>query len=116
MGRTQMFSFGRKTNSDNGVADAKLQAMKLRSDLLDEASGIGLWDAYLHEGDAAHEKSRWTWSAEFRRLVGFDGEGSFPNLMTSWSDRLHPDDVAGTFDAFGTCVSDKSGRTGYDVR
>ena len=110
-----MFSFGRKTNPDT-AADAALQAMKRRSDLLDEASGIGLWDAYLYEGDAAHEKSRWTWSKEFRRLVGFDTESSFPNLMTSWSDRLHPDDIAGTFDAFGKCVSDKSGKTGYDVR
>ncbi|WP_245514892.1 methyl-accepting chemotaxis protein [Jiella endophytica] len=111
-----MLSFGRKDKSTAEASNEALLSAKRRSDLLDDASGIGLWDAYLHEGDAAHSQSRWTWSAEFRRLVGFDTEASFPNLMTSWSDRLHPDDVEQVFAAFGRCVSDKSGKTGYDVR
>ena len=83
-------------------------------DSLATHSGVGLWDAILHEGDAAHPKSRWTWTAEFRRLCGFDSEASFPNVMQSWSDRLHPDDVAPTFAAFGAALGDVTGRTGYD--
>ena len=35
--------------------------------------------------------------------------------MTSWSDRLHPEDVDPTFAAFNGCLDDHSGRTGYDV-
>ncbi|MDZ7282250.1 methyl-accepting chemotaxis protein [Sphingomonas sanguinis] len=64
-------------------------------------SGVGLWDALIHNGDAAHAKSRWTWSPEFRRLLGYTSQADFPDLMTSWSDLLHPDDVAPTFGAFG---------------
>ncbi len=82
-------------------------------DTLSKHCGIGLWDAMLHEGDAMHPKSRWTWSAEFRRLCGYGGEAEFPNVVQSWSDRLHPDDAPATFTAFGsTC------RTGisYDVK
>ncbi len=74
--------------------------------------GIGLWDAVLYEGDAMHPKARWTWSAEFRRLLGYSTEAEFPDVVQSWSERLHPDDTAATFAAFGaTC---KSG-VGYDV-
>jgi Methyl-accepting chemotaxis protein (MCP) signalling domain/PAS fold len=81
-------------------------------DTLSDRSGIGLWDAVLHEGDAMHPKARWTWSAEFRRLCGFSTEAEFPNVVQSWSDRLHPDDVAATFAAFGaTCSSG----IGYNV-
>ena len=82
-------------------------------DTLSEHCGIGLWDAVLYEGDAMHPKARWTWSAEFRRLCGYSSEADFPNVVQSWSDRLHPDDVEPTFAAFGsTCTSG----IGYDVR
>ena len=81
-------------------------------DTLSTHCGVGLWDAVLHEGDAMHPKARWTWSAEFRRLCGYQSEAEFPNVVQSWSDRLHPDDAAGTFAAFGaTCASG----VGYDV-
>src|ERR1700748_3485944 len=73
-------------------------------DVLDRHSGVGLWDAILYNGDAMHAKSRWTWSAEFRRLCGFTGEADFPNVVQSWSDRLHPEDVEPTFAAFGAAL------------
>lgn len=83
--------------------------------VLDRHAGVGLWDAVLHNGDAMHAKARWTWSSEFRRLLGFDTEADFPNLAASWSARLHPDDAAATFAAFAAALSDASGKTGYDV-
>ncbi|WBV44403.1 PAS domain-containing methyl-accepting chemotaxis protein [Pseudoroseomonas cervicalis] len=80
--------------------------------VLDRHSGVGLWDAVLHDGDAMHPRSRWTWSGEFRRLCGFKDEADFPNVVQSWSDRLHPEDSGPTFAAFGRAV-----QTGgqYDV-
>lgn len=93
----------------------ELRRVSQRSRILDEACGIGLWDAVLFKGDAMHAGSRWTWSAEFRRLIGFEDENSFPNVVQSWSERLHPDDVASTFAAFGKTVTDRSGETRYDV-
>jgi hypothetical protein len=61
-----------------------------------------------------HPKARWTWSSEFRRLCGYDtGASNFPNIVQSWSDRLHPDDAAATLAAFGsTCQTG----VGYDVK
>ncbi|WP_161993552.1 methyl-accepting chemotaxis protein [Muricoccus nepalensis] len=72
--------------------------------VLDSRCGVGLWDAILHEGDAMHAKSRWTWSSEFRRLLGFRDAAEFPDVVQSWSERLHPEDAAATFAAFGRAL------------
>ncbi|ACF00663.1 methyl-accepting chemotaxis sensory transducer [Rhodopseudomonas palustris TIE-1] len=94
----------------------KRQELLQKAEWLDTLSlhcGIGLWDAILYEGDAMHPKARWTWSSEFRRLCGYSSETEFPNIVQSWSDRLHPDDVAPTFAAFTqTCQTG----IGYDVK
>jgi hypothetical protein len=86
-------------------------------DLLSQHAGVGLWDAVLYQGDPAHAKSTWRWSEEFRRLAGFQhGDiAGFPDTMGAWADRLHPEDSAPTFAAFGACLADRSGKTGYDV-
>ncbi len=79
---------------------------------LSSCCGVGLWDALLHDGDAMHAKTRWTWSGEFRRLLGFDSEAEFPNAVQSWSPRLHPDDLGPTLRAFNaTCATG----VGFDV-
>ncbi len=85
-------------------------------DLYGNHAGVGLWDAVFHDGDPAHPQSKWNWSGQFRRLLGFDSEADFPNLMTSWSDRLHPEDSGPTFAAFGAFLADASGRTPFNVR
>ena len=77
--------------------------------------GVGLWDAILHEGDPMHPKARWTWSAEFRRLCGFSSAAEFPDVVQSWSDRLHPDDVQKTFNAFMSSLNGVAGSDKYDT-
>jgi methyl-accepting chemotaxis protein len=107
-----------KSSTSKAAADERERAfrnLKERSDLLDDACGVGLWEAVLHNGDAMHAKSLWTWSPEFRRLIGYQTEAEYPNVVQSWSDRLHPDDVAPTFAAFTGHLADKSGGTRYDV-
>ncbi len=74
-------------------------------DTLSRHAGVGLWDAILFEGDAMHAKARWTWSAEFRRLCGFSSQAEFPDVVQSWSDRLHPEDAPPTFAAFGASLA-----------
>lgn len=85
--------------------------------LLSRHAGVGLWDAVLYQGDPAHAKSMWRWTGEFRRLVGFkhDDTAGFPDVMGSWADRLHPEDLTPTFAAFTACLNDRSGNTGFDV-
>ena len=73
-------------------------------DTLSRHCGVGLWDAILFEGDAMHPRAKWTWSAEFRRLCGYETTAEFPDVVQSWSDRLHPDDAPPTLAAFGAAL------------
>ena len=93
----------------------ELSALRERVELLDTSCGVGLWQAVLHNADAFDSKSVWTWSPEFRRLLGYSSEADFPNVCQSWSDKLHPEDVAPTFAAFNAHLKDRSGATRYDV-
>jgi len=110
-----LFTRKKNTPTTEAIDVTAFRELRERSELLDRTAGVGLWEAVLHQGDAMDSRSRWTWSAEFRRLVGYDSEADFPNLVNSWSDRLHPDDVASTFTAFGGHLEDKTGGTRYDV-
>ena len=79
---------------------------------LSSCCGVGLWDAMLHDGDPAHPLTKWTWSGEFRRLLGFVTEAEFPDTLLSWRQRLHPEDLASTLRAFdATCATG----VGFDV-
>jgi len=99
---------------DKKAGSAELEE---RLALLGRCAGVGLWDVAIHNGDPMDPGSRWHWSPEFRRLLGFDGfdRVGFPEVVSSWSDRLHPDDAEATFKAFSGCLNDFTGRTGYDV-
>ncbi|WP_298965569.1 methyl-accepting chemotaxis protein [uncultured Methylobacterium sp.] len=84
-------------------------------EVLGRHAGVGLWDAVLHGGDPMHPKSRWSWTAEFRRLVGFSSKEEFPDVVQSWSDRLHPDDAAPTFATFGAALANVTNKGAFDV-
>ena len=109
-----MLFSGRQTGEIDQLKK-QLADLKERSDLLDQACGIGLWESVLFNADALHPKSVWTWSPEFRRLIGYSSEADFPNVCQSWSDKLHPDDVEPTFAAFAAHLTDKSGNARYNV-
>lgn len=89
-------------------SEAQLQLYATRA-------GVGLWDCVIAHGDALHPDSRWTWSQEFRRLLGYQDENDFPDLVSSWADLLHPEDQPRTVEAFNAHVFDRSGQTPYDI-
>ncbi len=91
------------------------QEAKKELELLKAHSGVGLWDCVISNNDPLHRDSLWNWSQEFRRLLGYQNEQDFPNQPGSWSELLHPDDTKATFDAFNAHLTDRTGRTRYDV-
>ena len=88
-----------------------LMKYKLTSDAL----GVALWDMDVVGGDPVNPDNRFTWSPEFRRMLGFSGERDFPNVLHSWSDRIHPEDKERTLAAFVAHLNDYSGKTPYDI-
>lgn len=125
---------GPVTGSDSGVTDdlAAAKAMAALQEELDEvrrastasderyalmieAAGIGLWDMDVVAHDPVNPNNEFNWSQEFRTMLGYNNEVDFPNILSSWASRLHPDDAARTVEAFLGHLNDKSGRTPYNI-
>ncbi|MFI5937608.1 methyl-accepting chemotaxis protein [Actinoplanes sp. NPDC051494] len=86
-----------------------------RFTLMTEAAGIGLWDMDVVAHDPVNPNNPFQWSQEFRRMLGFRDESDFPNILSSWASRLHPEDAQPTVDAFLGHLNDRTGRTPYNV-
>jgi len=91
----------------------ELQLAKLN--LVVQASKIGLWDMEVIRDDPVNPNNTFVWSDEFRHMLGYTDEQDFPNLLSSWSDLLHPEDKEKTLDAFAKHMLDKTGKTPYDI-
>ncbi|MDR3000754.1 MAG: response regulator [Fibromonadaceae bacterium] len=83
--------------------------------LLNDALSIGLWDMDVIDGDPVNPQNKFTWSQEFRQMLGFTDENDFPNILQSWSDQLHPEDKERTLEAFAAHINDCTGKTSYDI-
>lgn len=87
----------------------------VRLDLILQAQKVGLWDMVVDAGNPVSPKNAFTWTQEFRSMLGFSDENDFPNVLESWSNRLHPDHHDITIEAFAAHLTDTSGQTAYDV-
>ena len=83
--------------------------------LSNDALNIALWDMDVVGGDLLNPANKFTWSQEFRYMLGFSDTNDFPNRLDTWSTRLHPEDKDETLTAFEAHLSDYTGRTPYDV-
>jgi PAS domain S-box-containing protein len=93
---------------------AEYEIMKYR--LTSGALNIAHWDMQIMDlNDPVNPKNTFIWSSEFRRLLGFTDENDFPDILSSWSSRLHPDDFQRAMDAFAAHINDRSEKTPYDL-
>jgi PAS domain-containing protein len=100
---------------DEKRREAELDVTLTRFALSREMLSEGIWDLAVVAGDPVNPANAFWWSPELRRLLGFETEAEFPNVLKSWASRLHPDDAEATLAAFMAHLTDKSGMTPYDV-
>jgi len=100
-------------NRNQSESEIRLQLAKL--DLVVKATKIGLWEMEVIQNDPINPKNPFMWSDEFRNMLGFENEYDFPNVISSWSNRLHPLDKVKTLLAFKNHLLDTTGETPYDV-
>ena len=86
-----------------------------RYDLMIQAAGIGLWDMDVVADDPVNPNNVFHWSQEFRTMLGFRDHNDFPDVLSSWASRLHPDDLQRTVDAFLNHLNDRTGQIPYDI-
>jgi len=93
----------------------RVQYDVMKYQLANKALQTGLWDMDVVDGDPVNPNNTFIWSQEFRTMLGFTDEKDFPNKLNSWSDRLHPEDKEQTLAAFAKHLTDRSGRTPYNI-
>ena len=91
---------------------AELQNEAASLDTIHEMLGSGKWTM---DFDEAGVMTRVSWSDEFRRMLGYQNTDDFPDVLTSWSDLLHPEDREHVLREFNETISDYTGHKTYDV-
>lgn len=84
------------------------QALTLNPELIEAP-----WEMTVVGGDPVNEKNEFWWSPSYRKLVGYNDEKDFPNVLGSWMDKLHPDDFDHATAALGDHLNDHTGNTPY---
>ena len=118
------------SRTGNDSTDARLQQLtdrisaalheresepRLRLDMVTEAFEVALWEMDVVAGDPVNPANVFRWSDEFRRMLGFTDEHDFPNVLESWSDRLHPEDKDKVLKLFADHMLDRTGQTKYNI-
>jgi len=80
-----------------------------------KATKIGLWDAKIIDDNPFHPDNVFSWSDEFRYMLGYKNTADFPDTFESWNDKLHPDEREEVYLAVARHIEDKTGNTPYDV-
>jgi PAS domain-containing protein len=92
-----------------------MQDTEIRFDLLTDAIKVGLWDLKVVAGDPVNPNNTLVWTEGLRNLIGYPSEAEFPNVLDSWSSKLHPEDSVTTLQAFANHLNDYTGKTPFDV-
>jgi len=80
-----------------------------------KATKIGLWDVTIIDNDPMNPGNVFSWSDEFRFMLGYSNVYDFPNTFESWNDKLHPDERKDAHQAIYAHLRDLKGKTPYDV-
>lgn len=97
------------------IKETELENMNLRYTLINKVLVEAPWEIIIHEGDLAHPSSQIWWSPQFRHVLGFQNEQDFPNKLTSWTDRLHPEDIDNATRYLANYIADNTGRAKYST-
>ncbi len=100
---------------DKVKKERELEYTLNRYELIDSILTEGSWNMRVEAGDPVNPNNEFWWSNQFRKLLGFNDEKDFPNILSSWADRLHPEDKDFVTEAFSKHLMDFSGRTPYDL-
>ena len=97
---------------EHDVLHVELQNEAASLDTIHEMLGSGKWTM---DFDEAGMMVRVSWSDEFRRMLGYQNTGDFPDVLESWSGLLHPDDKEQVLKEYNETISDYTGQKTYDV-
>ncbi|WP_251317176.1 PAS domain-containing protein [Flintibacter muris] len=80
--------------------------------LVHEILSSGMWTM---EFDQRGQMVSVFWSQDFRAMIGYRDEEDFPNVLSSWSDLLHPEDHDWVLKEYYDTIDDYTGKRVYNV-
>lgn len=92
------------------LGNARIQREKNNLSIINDLIRSGMWSM---DFDEKGNMIRVSWSPTFREMLGFQDEKDFPNTLSAWSDRLHPEDKEATLCAYWKAIA---GNQPYDVQ
>jgi len=98
-------------NHDPDPKPRQIKGTTVTKDMAD----VGTWEMKVQKGDPLNPDNTFMWSDSFRKLLGYTDETDFPNVLKSWSDKLHPDDKEKTLSALAAHILDRTGKTPFDL-
>ncbi|MDR0306431.1 MAG: response regulator [Chitinispirillales bacterium] len=101
--------------TDITKAQDEITNQNMRINLLLKGMDAALWDMIIDPDDPVAGGNKVWYSDDFRRMLGFTNENDFPNIFSSWSGRLHPEDKERVVNAFAAHINDCTGKTPYDL-
>ena len=90
---TERDAQGRPLHSVGGISsiddekrrEAELEVTLTRFALSREMLSDGIWALAVVAGDPVNPDNAFWWSPQLRRLLGFETEAEFPNVLKSWA-------------------------------
>ncbi len=108
------------------LVEEKLEAYeeteRLRERLEFEMENMKRFHEIIHSGmwtidfDAEGRIDQVEWSDEIRKQLGFEGIEDFPNELTSWTKRIHPNHRYRVLTNFYSTIDDQAGRTSFEQK
>ncbi|MET3210307.1 UNVERIFIED_CONTAM: hypothetical protein ABIC26_003257 [Paenibacillus sp. PvR008] len=108
-----------KKNETHSLAPIVEESRKLsqRIQQKDYSAAIQLSSASSEVEEIANNvNNTFTWTDEFRSMLGYQNEKDFPNVLDSWSSRLYPEGHDRSLEALSDHLLDYTGKTPYDVQ
>lgn len=80
-------------------------------ELVDSVLSEGSWYMKITAKAGIDPNNEFRWSAQFRKLLGFDSEQDFPDELHAWADRIHPEDAERALTLLNRYIADKASLT-----
>ena len=97
------------------VIEEEMRYSNTRYSLINAVMTEAPWDMEVDQNAESPMTARnnYWWSDQYRHMLGFKDEHDFPNIMSSWTNLLHPDDVKYAQQDMSDYLMDFSGRAEY---
>ncbi len=100
---------------DQEETKATLEISQRRQGAVEQMMLEGSWSMDLVNYKIDDPTSPMVFSDQFKKILGYSSSIDFPDVMSSWITKMHPDDVAEASAAMGKQLSDPTGATVFDM-